>query len=286
MKSVAVVMGVHNRCVMTKEFLYSLRQQTFEDFVTIVVDDGSTDGTSEMIKEWFPEVVLLKGDGSLWWSASTNWAIKYAIENYDVQYVCTVNDDTILHENFLLGLYNAAIRQDNVIVGAFSYDILNKEALLYNGSVVNWLTGSINTVNALDQRCSNGNLIGLTYYIGRGVMIPVTVFKEVGYYDSVRFPQSWADNELVFRARRKGYHIVSTQDAKQFIYSDESKHLKLKADKSWTNYIRYLFKQQGGGNVIAYSKYIIRSYPWYGIPSSLTTGVIKRVVGYWLSNIK
>ena len=282
MPKIAIVLAVHNRCKLTEEFLKSLFEQTFKDFVTIVVDDGSTDNTSNMITNKFPEVVLLKGDGNLWWAGATNLAIRHAVTNYKVDYICTVNDDTILDPSFLEGLYKTASIDPKRIVGGFSYDIAKEDQLLYDGSVVNWLTGKITCLNSTEMGTAHDALLELTYYIGRGVMIPSSVFSEVGYYDAARFPQSWADNELIFRAKRSGYKVYSTKNARQFIYSDESKHIKLKANKSLANYRAYLFKQQGGGNVIAFSKYIVRSYPWFGIPSSLVGGVLRRVMGYWL----
>jgi glycosyltransferase involved in cell wall biosynthesis len=46
---VSVCIPTFNRCAMLREALQSVFRQTFRDFETIVVDDGSTDGTSEML---------------------------------------------------------------------------------------------------------------------------------------------------------------------------------------------------------------------------------------------
>ena len=58
-----IVIPVYNRRDITRNCLLSLREQTHTDFQVVVIDDGSTDGTSEMIQKEFPEVVLLMGDG-------------------------------------------------------------------------------------------------------------------------------------------------------------------------------------------------------------------------------
>ncbi len=46
-----IVIPVHNRKHFTRECLLSLRKQTFQNFKVIVVDDGSSDETSEMIQK-------------------------------------------------------------------------------------------------------------------------------------------------------------------------------------------------------------------------------------------
>jgi len=47
-KRVYIIIPVHNRKSFTRGCLLSLRKQTFQKITTIVVDDGSSDGTSEM----------------------------------------------------------------------------------------------------------------------------------------------------------------------------------------------------------------------------------------------
>ena len=77
---VALVIPVHNSKDDTREFLESLKQLSYPNYKTIIIDDGSIDGTEEMIRQEYPEVVLLKGDGNLWSSNATNMGMEKAIE--------------------------------------------------------------------------------------------------------------------------------------------------------------------------------------------------------------
>ncbi len=51
MPYISVCIPTYNRKAFLTEALGSLRKQTFDDFETIVFDDGSTDGTAQMIKQ-------------------------------------------------------------------------------------------------------------------------------------------------------------------------------------------------------------------------------------------
>jgi glycosyltransferase involved in cell wall biosynthesis len=60
---ISVVMGVHNGEKYLDEAVQSIRRQTFGDFDFIIVDDGSTDGTSEILARHAaedPRVRILK----------------------------------------------------------------------------------------------------------------------------------------------------------------------------------------------------------------------------------
>jgi GT2 family glycosyltransferase len=52
MPEVSVIIPTYNRCEMVREAIASVLAQTFQDFELIVVDDGSDDGTCEMVREF------------------------------------------------------------------------------------------------------------------------------------------------------------------------------------------------------------------------------------------
>jgi GT2 family glycosyltransferase len=59
---VSVIIPTHNGAELLTECLDALKQQTYTDFETIVVDDASTDGTSEVLRK-YPDVKVVRLPG-------------------------------------------------------------------------------------------------------------------------------------------------------------------------------------------------------------------------------
>ena len=57
---VSVVIPTHDRCAILPRALDSVLAQTWGDFELIVVDDGSADGTAEMVARDYPSVRLIQ----------------------------------------------------------------------------------------------------------------------------------------------------------------------------------------------------------------------------------
>lgn len=211
-----VIIPVHNRKEFTRGCLQSLQAQTYRDFQTIVIDDGSTDGTATMIAAEFPEVKVLSGDGQLWWTKAINWGVRYVLERADLEAhdaVLTLNDDLMVAPDYLASIV-ADQQQQQVpcLMGSVSVDINNPTYLEYAGTACNYITGK--TVRLSRRFANNLNCLKASHSVlasddlpGRGTLIPVAVFQQVGLYDERNFPHYMADIELSVRARRAGFPL-------------------------------------------------------------------------------
>jgi GT2 family glycosyltransferase len=275
-----IIIPVHDRKQFTRQCLFSLIRQTLQNFRVIVIDDGSTDGTGEMIEKEFPEVILLKGDGNLWWTGATNRGVEYALKQADQDdYILTLNNDTIATKDFLEKMIYWADKTPNALLGAFAIDADTKKPV-YGGHIINWKWANYKSLlDILPNEQWNG-LHEVTQFPGRGLLIPRHVFKKIGLYDEKNFPHYMADYDFTFKAIRGGYRVYCNYDAKLLIYQDESGDRANRSNKSFKNYMNHLFGIKGGGNLIMFLKYVLKNCPkkylWVFIP----IGTIKRIIGY------
>ncbi|NWG02170.1 MAG: glycosyltransferase, partial [Syntrophaceae bacterium] len=82
MPKVSVIIPTYNRLPMLKEAVHSVLKQDFEDFELIIVDDGSSDGTAEEIKNFGGRVRVLQCPENLGVSSARNRGIIHARGKY------------------------------------------------------------------------------------------------------------------------------------------------------------------------------------------------------------
>lgn len=151
-----IITPVFNRKKFTENYLQALSVQTNKNFNVVIVDDGSTDGTTEMIKEKFPNVIVLQEKGDLWWAEATNIGVKYALDE-GADYIMTLNDDTIPLEDYIEKMYYWIEKKPKALFGALAINNFTN-TIDYGGGIHNWKTCS--TVHILNK-ISKENQIGL-----------------------------------------------------------------------------------------------------------------------------
>ena len=177
-----------------------------------MIDDGSSDGTSEMIQKEFPEVVLLNGDGNLWWTGATNLGVKYVLENtVQADYILTLNDDTIIQPNYLETLLECAAKHQRSLIGSIAIKNDDRMTIEDGGVKINWCTAKFKfLVRGKKYKIivnEEPTVIPVDVLSGRGTLIPLETFHEIGLYDFLRLPHYGADYEFSHRAKKKGYNL-------------------------------------------------------------------------------
>jgi GT2 family glycosyltransferase len=181
--------------------LGSLREQSFRDFETIMVDNGSVDGSRGFVEEHFPEVkVVLLGE-----NRGIAAAFNAGIEASGTEYVVLLNNDTELDPGWLEALVRAA--EDRPESGLFASRLVD----FYDRSV-------------LDGAGDAMRLSGLPYRLGHGerdrgrfdkpgyvfgacaaaALYRREMLDEVGLFDE-DFGSYCEDGDLSFRAQLAGY---------------------------------------------------------------------------------
>ncbi|UZR93205.1 glycosyltransferase family 2 protein [Chondrinema litorale] len=276
-----IVIPVFNRKQFTKDCLDSLRKQTDKRFKIVVVDDGSTDGTSEMLKEEYPEVHVLYGDGNLFWTAATNMGIRYALEN-NADYVLTLNNDVIAVEDYIEKMYYWAEKEPNSLLGSMALDTKTNKPT-YGGEIIHWMSHSYTfLLDVLPENEQTTGIHEVSHFPGRGLLIPKAVFDKIGLYAEKALPHYMADHDFTHKAKRHGFKIFCNYDAKIFTYPEASGDQQNRKKKSLKKYYEHLFGIRGGGNLKNFTIYTFRNCPIYYMPSFLVIGYSKRILGYIL----
>jgi GT2 family glycosyltransferase len=182
----------------------------------VVVDDGSTDGSSEWISKYYPQVHILKGDGNLWWTGSINKGVKYATDILKTDYAILWNDDTVCDSNYFIELdkiYKECKDHQNSILASKVFWI-NEASTLFNfGCYYSFTTGKKKVIGLNEKDSEQFNKITpIDWSGGMGTVIPSSILKELNYFDSNNFPQYHADIDFFLRASKRGYraYVIPT----------------------------------------------------------------------------
>jgi GT2 family glycosyltransferase len=209
-----IIIPVLNRWSFTEQCLNSLLKQKNVDFKVIVVDHGSTDSTRANIQNNFPWVILLHGDNSMWWTAATNFGICEAlkISKSNEDFILTLNNDVEVKENYLFELLKVFDDCKPCLVGSTSVDIKNANKIEFIGGTWNkWFAkyrpNNLKNFPYKEVRERHDHL-SADLLPGRGVLIPIEVFKKVGLYDTINFPHYCADDDFSLRCKKNGFRLV------------------------------------------------------------------------------
>ncbi|MBV9216053.1 MAG: glycosyltransferase family 2 protein, partial [Acidobacteria bacterium] len=213
---VEIIGPVHNRREITLQCLKSVsRLRTPDlDLHSVIVDDGSTDGTSEAIAAEFPEVEIIQGDGNLWYSEGTNVGIRAALQ-HDPDYILLINDDQVFDENSVRYLIETAERFPRSVVGPLLL-LWDEPHKLFQTSPVwdtwggGWRHWQQQTIWTVPQKPWHVEMI-----VGNCVLVPAAAFREAGLLDSKRYP-NFADVEFTPRLRRQGWRLLVDPRARVF----------------------------------------------------------------------
>lgn len=241
--SIATIITCHNRKEKTLTCLTNLMNQeaiSDIDLNVYLVDDGSTDGTGTAVKQNFPHVNVLQGDGTLYWNGGMRFAFYEALKN-DYDYYLWLNDDTFLYLDaikLLLETSNNMKRQKgkDVIVTGTIKDI-DTEKVNYGGRNIKSKFQPLKFIqlesSVEPKRCDtfNGNI----------VLIPRNVTKGIGNISLVFSKQHSGDFNYGLRAKYAGFEswvapgIIGTCSSNSIDGSIFDKSLSLKERKNKMN---------------------------------------------------
>lgn len=193
---VSVIMGVLNAEKRLEESIKSIQNQTFEDWEFIICDDGSTDGTIDLLKSiahYDNRIILLKNKKNIGLASTLN----RCIDASRGEYIARMDDDDFSYPDRLK-------IQFDFLNNNREYDFVSSAIDSYNGEIV---------VANKEVRCiipQKEDFLWGNCFVHPATMFRASKLKDVGGYRVAKETRRAEDYDLFMRmyARgMKGYNI-------------------------------------------------------------------------------
>jgi hypothetical protein len=227
--------------------LNSLVKQANHLIKIIVVDNASTDNTTTIIKQKFPEVKIITLKENMGVTGGRNAGINYA-ENYD--YILFFDHDMIADKNMISEMIKIGeSAMDIGIVTPKIYFLENKKYIWSAGTGINLFTGQVYFRGGLDKgqydKAEEVQVAPASLLVKKGVI------DKIGGFDDIYFA-TYEDTDFCFRAKKAGYKTYYSPKAIAYheipIDSDES-NKRLLQRTYWIGRNKVLFMKRWGSEI-------------------------------------
>jgi FkbM family methyltransferase len=221
---VAILMTCYNRVESTLlclNSLYSANLPINTKFDIYLVDDKSPDQTGKIVKDKYPYVNVIFGNGSLYWNRGMRLAWKQARKQRDYDFYIWVNDDAQVNSNAFEVVFNdyhnLLSKGIEAIISGVCYDI-NTNEITYGGRDIDF---NLIIPNGLPQPCR--------YISGNFTLISRKIFRELGFL-SFKYMHAAGDNDYGIRAIRCGFQCFISSYKIALCFQN-----KVGAEQDWKN---------------------------------------------------
>ncbi len=181
----------------------------------VVIDNNSTDGSFELMKQKYREVHFIRNSENVGFARGMNVGIKFALDQH-AEYVWLVNPDTVVSKDSLRILIE--LLEHHAEIGMASPLILSpsRRKVWFGGGKIAWLR-----MRALHTTARSRSIPFETGFLsGCALLVRAPVFRIVGIFDE-RFFLYYEDADLSFRAKRAGFPVIVHPKA-LILHSEES----------------------------------------------------------------
>lgn len=197
---VTVIIPNYNGKHFMQPCLESLKKQTCTNFKVLVVDNHSTDGSIEYMKENYPEIEVISLDQNYGFSYAVNVGIRHAV----TPYVILLNNDTTVDEHYIEAMTKAIEASPRI------FSVSSKMIQMYHPGLID-SAGDLYTLmgwgvcRGTGRSVSNYTTPDRIFTACAGAAIyRRKVFQKIGYFDESHFAYL-EDIDIGYRAQIYGY---------------------------------------------------------------------------------
>ena len=245
-------MPVHNRRAVTASFIACLNVQTFTNYHLVLIDDGSTDGTSEMVRESIPGATVLRGKGDWWWAGSLHQGLDgLKRENVpDDAVVLFTNDDVEFGPDYLQRAAELMAEKKGALV-------LSRTRDPETGAVTE--TGVTADLHRLTFTISKSPE-SINCLPTRGLFAHWGDVKKIGDFHPTLLPHYLSDYEYTIRAHKLGLRCETTS-ALLITSNEKTTGYREIRESSVKAALAKLFSRKASGNPVYWTSFILLAVP-------------------------
>jgi GT2 family glycosyltransferase len=218
--SIAIVVINYNSAAFIDAFCESLRAVEYPAWRLIVIDSGSTDGSTDAIAAAFPAATVVRCGENVGFAAGVNIPFDRKLVTPDRDsYVLFLNNDTELTPGFLAAMVDAADDHTIVVPKILFRD--DHRLISTHAGGFDWQLGVFRDTFAgtSDGPATSVRRDDITTASFCCALVPLRAFADAGRLDE-RFFMYYEETDWLRRARTRGYRIRYEPSA--VIYHRES----------------------------------------------------------------
>lgn len=252
MGKIFIFLPVHNRREITRRFIDCLKSQTYSDYHLILIDDGSSDGTSDMVCELIPTTTILQGKGDWWWAGSLQQGYKWLKSRRSalIDVLLIINDDTEFEADFLETGMSLLSDKVKTLLLAQCYD-KDTGQLIDPGRHVDWQNLTFNPAASQEE---------INCLSTRGLFLRVSDFLQLGGFYPRLLPHYLSDYEFTIRASNKGMRLMSDPVLKLWL-DRETTGYHSTGNEQFTVIVKRIFSHKSAINPFAWTAFILLVCP-------------------------
>ena len=212
--SVTIIVLNWNGKDLTIDCINSLKKVNYSNFNILLVDNGSSDGSVELLKEKFPEVSILSLEKNFGFAGGNNRGF-VSLKPDPPEFVIFLNNDTTVDSNFIEPLVKCLLNNKHAsqTVPKIYYED-DPKLIWYAGGIVNLWTGSIYHLGIRQYDSPEYNKTRKTKYAtGCCLCMRYDEFREFGGFDET-FPMYSEDVDLSLWIRAAGKQVWFVPESK------------------------------------------------------------------------
>ncbi|MBN1352389.1 glycosyltransferase family 2 protein [candidate division KSB1 bacterium] len=274
-KKVSVVILNWNRKDNVLDCLSHIFEMECPLYQVIVVDNASTDGSVDAIREAYPDVVIVENDKNYGAPEGKNIGLRKSLES-DMDVVYMVDNDIVVARDSLTQLMNVLEEiPDAGIVGAKMYDYSKPDILLSAGGIIDFTENVSRGRGDCEKDVGQFEKTEEVDYLWGGAMIATReVLEKVGLFDSEYLGYWFEDSDFSVRVRKAGYKVIFCGKSKVWHrphktieqFSFRKKYLATR------NAIRFMKKHATAGNWAKYMLYAVGGIPYAAVRDLILRG--------------